>query len=339
MNRRLLILFFLVLCGTISKLSFASCTQYTSRVTANAGTINVSNDTPNGTLLATIENEQFVSMFNCTGRSRVDEFFIGGWGSMVANYNGQQVFSTNIPGIGVALGADVDCYDYLGGTQCRDVAPFPPVYIPAGRSQLSLQAYGTTSSSVDWKAGYGIKIYKTGTVSGGNFSGDIAHWFMSDVSAGSVWLNMTGVVNVDVPPTPSTCTVLTPDVSTALGNYLTTDFTGVNSATASIHVPVKLDCPASNMHIQVRVNATADTSTTQPGAIRLDAGSPLTATGVAIQMVDKNDNGLPINQDWSETTGEAGKVNLGLHARYLQTGPVVTAGDANASATLTLNYE
>ncbi|XES82485.1 fimbrial protein [Franconibacter pulveris] len=226
------------------------------------------------------------------------------------------IYATNVPGVGIrayVMSGQVSGF-YFGRAD--------------GYVQYAPEDHGLYDTET-----VRFDLIKTGNIAAGTLSTGLMSRLLADNVAYAAYTLTGGSISV------SSCSVLTPSVSTALGNYLTTDFTGVNSATASIHVPVKLDCPASNMHIQVRVNATADTSTTQPGAIRLDAGSPLTATGVAIQMVDKNDNGLPINQDWSETTGEAGKVNLGLHARYLQTGPVVTAGDANASATLTLNYE
>lgn len=317
----------------ISNAVFANCTQYNSLVSANAGDINVSNETPNGTLLATIEHTDFISMFNCTGQSRKDEFFIGGLGTQVATYDGLQVFSTSIPGIGVAVGGDSDCYDYSGG-ECHDVAPFPPVYIAAGQSQLMLGAYAITSHSVDWKSGYGIKIYKTGDVSEGTFSGNIAHWFMNDSGAGSTWLNLSGTVTV----TPSTCTVLTPSVTANLGNHLTTAFTGVNSTTASVDVPVKLSCPAGIM-VYAKLDATADTATPQPGAIKLTSSSVLTASGVAIQIVDANNNGVPIGSISQFKPLTPTILNFGWKARYLQTAEIVAAGDANASATVTINYQ
>jgi type 1 fimbria pilin len=318
----------------ISNAGFATCSQYTSSVSVDVGEINVDNLTPDGSLLSKTENNNFISMFNCTGNPRSDQFLIGGLGSKVATYDGLQVFATNVPGIGIALGGDYSCYDYSGG-QCQDGAPYPPVYIPAGDTQYMLGAYATTSHSVDWKSGYGIRVYKTGRISDGTFSGNVGHWFMSDAGAGSTWLNMTGRVTV----TPSACTVLTPSTAATLGNHLTTEFTGINTTTATVDVPVKLSCPAG-INVIAKLNAEADISTTQIGAIKLTHSEGLTASGVAVQIVDSNDNGVPIGGMTQFHPVVEKVVDFGWKARYLQTSSSpVTAGDANASATISINYE
>ncbi|ELY4870508.1 fimbrial protein [Cronobacter sakazakii] len=134
------------------------------------------------------------------------------------------------------------------------------------------------------------------------------------------------------------CTVLTPTVAANLNNHLTTEFTGINSTTASVELPIKLSCPAGIM-VYAKLDATADTATPQPGAIKLTPSSVLTASGVAIQIVDANNNGVPIGSISQFKPLTPTILNFGWKARYLQTAEIVAAGDANASATVTINYQ
>jgi type 1 fimbria pilin len=93
------------------------------------------------------------------------------------------------------------------------------------------------------------------------------------------------------------------------------------------------------MKVFATLGATADTSTAQPGAIKLTPSSGLTASGVAVQMLDSNNNGIPLNSQIQYTTGASGIFDFNWKARYLQTESTVTAGEANASATVSLTYQ
>jgi type 1 fimbria pilin len=146
-----------------------------------------------------------------------------------------------------------------------------------------------------------------------------------------------GSATIVVPP--QSCTVESQTINASLGNHLTTEFTDKNSKTASVDIPVKLNCPA-NAFVYATLNATADTSTTEAGAIKLTPSSGLTATEVAVQILDSKGNGVPVGGITEFNPQTAGVVNFGWKARYLQTTSTpVTAGDANASATVTIHYE
>ena len=121
-----------------------------------------------------------------------------------------------------------------------------------------------------------------------------------------------------------------------MGNYLTTEFTGVGHTTTSQPVPIQLNCDAG-ARINAVVTAMADTSTTQQGAIKLTSGG---ATGVAVQLLDKNGVGVKFGQKFVvDTVTSAGTYDFGWTARYLQTQSAVTTGNADASATVALTYE
>ncbi|WP_317473844.1 fimbrial protein [Cronobacter sakazakii] len=62
-------------------------------------------------------------------------------------------------------------------------------------------------------------------------------------------------------------------------------------------------------------------------------------SGVAIQIVDANNNGVPIGSISQFKPLTPTILNFGWKARYLQTAEIVAAGDANASATVTINYQ
>ena len=224
------------------------------------------------------------------------------------------VYATNIPGIGIRA-------QVTAGT-------------PTG-------LYFGDTVTVNEPNNYGLydnetvkfDLIKTGEISAGQLSTGL----MSKMTAASVdfvTYTITGG-SITVPG----CSVLTPATSVTLGNHLTSEFAGINSTTASVDVPVQLQCPAG-VWVLATLNATPDTSTTQPGAIKLTPSSRLTDGGVAVQMLNKQNNGVPIGGVTQLQTTASGVFDFGWKARHLQTTSApVSVGDANASATVTIDYE
>lgn len=89
----------------------------------------------------------------------------------------------------------------------------------------------------------------------------------------------------------------------------------------------------------VVATADKDTDTSQQGAIKITAGAS-SASGIAVQLLDKSNQGVMLNQKFVVgTTTANGQYDFGWTARYIQTKSAVTTGDANASTTLALTYE
>lgn len=239
--------------------------------------------------------------------------FIGPYATRISSMSGY-IYSTNIPGVGIRAYAaySSDLNVHFGEMKYA----YPPV---------DWGLYDLFTVKFD--------LIKTGPISSGLLSPGEMSMMTADGVAFSSYTVTGGTI------TAPGCTVVTPSTSVTLGNHLTTEFYGPGSSTASTNVPVELNCPSGGIKVQATLNATADTSTALPGAIKLTPSSGLTATGVAVQMLDRNGNGLPVNGTTEYTSSVSGIMNLGWKARYIQTGATVTAGDANTSATVTLNYQ
>ncbi|HEX4502925.1 MAG TPA: fimbrial protein [Scandinavium sp.] len=132
------------------------------------------------------------------------------------------------------------------------------------------------------------------------------------------------------------CAVNTSTVNVPVGDYLTTEFTAINHTTENKNIPISINC-SSSARINALITANSDSSTSQQGAIKLNSGG---ASGIAIQLLDKNGAGVALNKKFVvDTTPGAGEYDFNWQVRYLQTAATVSPGDASASATLTLNYD
>jgi type 1 fimbria pilin len=155
-----------------------------------------------------------------------------------------------------------------------------------------------------------------------------------------------------------TCT--TPNVSVNLGTHFTTELSGVGTTTNQwVSVPIALNnCPAffgytstsiddgvttpgllgqnSILYSVTPNNGVADATN---GVMNLSSGG---ATGIGIQLTDTSSKPVQFNTATPSglTLNETNSANytINLQARYYQTGTSITAGAANATATVTLTY-
>lgn len=239
-----------------------------------------------------------------------------------------KIHPTNLPGVGIVV-------------QGQGVSTWPG---------SRLQTYDFPWKNGDGWAGDGYasdivatfqasaRLIKTeSNINGGNLTGAQVGTLrtVNEPDSGKYWYTVPisyNGTNVKV----VACSVNTPSVNVPLGEHLTTEFTGVGYTTETKEVPISLDCNA-DARINVFVYTTIDFSTPQQGAIRIDSGG---ATGIAIQLMDKYNSGVKLNQKFLvDTVASEGTYDFGWTAHYLQTSPTVTTGPANATVTLSLTYE
>lgn len=133
------------------------------------------------------------------------------------------------------------------------------------------------------------------------------------------------------------CSVNTPVVNVIFDKYQTAYFKRVGTSTPTTPFNIGLTCN-SQTRINLKMNANKDNELDLDGLIKLQDGSDA-ATGVAVQVLDKNDNPISINKNIYFGVSESdGMFNLNLNARYVQTLDKVKSGKANAVATFTLTY-
>ncbi|WP_087490221.1 type 1 fimbrial adaptor subunit FimF [Tatumella citrea] len=113
---------------------------------------------------------------------------------------------------------------------------------------------------------------------------------------------------------------------------------------SSAVVPFTLDfsaCGSSATAVKIGFTGTADTNNTS--LLKIDSGDSTDATGLGVEILDSDQNAVPINQtqddlNWvSLTGGQQNSVNF--YARMVSTTSSVTAGTVSASATITLEFE
>ncbi|QXH33673.1 fimbrial protein [Pseudomonas muyukensis] len=149
------------------------------------------------------------------------------------------------------------------------------------------------------------------------------------------------------PPAP-TCE--TPDVKVELGDYSTRDFPRYGDFT----LPKAFNLLMNNCTTTVKkvsytlsANPTAPAVNAAQGIVALNSAS--TAKGIALQLLDSNQNPIQLDKNYSfnELTAGGGNFSIPLNARYIRTLPNagagtqdkgVTGGTANTEVTFIMSY-
>ncbi|HEY9270367.1 fimbrial protein [Achromobacter sp.] len=236
-------------------------------------------------------------------------------GSSVGNY----VYTTNIPGIGIRIGI------YLSGA--GGVIQFPFIY-PAGGGGLAMGAIGRIHVQL-------IKI-SNNTGNGALEEGQYATMYSKDFPDQSLQVIVSGRTTTII--TPSCTAAPTPPVH--LGKVWKNLFSAVGSTAAEQRFNIKLNCREAKPELNavyLRMDAKPDASGA-PGVIALNSEANA-ATGVGIQILDRDRQPVTYGQGALVGVSKDGAYDVLFHARYYQTANQVTAGEANGSATFTLEYK
>ena len=88
----------------------------------------------------------------------------------------------------------------------------------------------------------------------------------------------------------------------------------------------------------MQFNATVDSAVTANEVIKID-DQPEGASGLGVQILSAGGSLVPLNRErLVREKGSQTNYRLSYQARYIQTQPAVTAGEANASATFVVTY-
>lgn len=96
------------------------------------------------------------------------------------------------------------------------------------------------------------------------------------------------------------------------------------------------ECPETVTGANVKFDGTSDNN--DQSLLALDSGTGI-ATGVGIQIADKNGAVIPLHSASSDYTLAEGANALDFVARYVSTGPAVTTGTANGTSEFTIIYK
>ncbi len=320
-----------------AKSAFAMCETKTYHTLVRPGPIVVPRDLPVGAVIAEVASDT-TTIFNCWHEPWIFSESVGLWAlrsnGYVGEFNRVSVFSTNIEGIGVAVGAtprgsnaNNRCIDEILWVRYRDDEPV------LCERPFSLE--GSFLGPIVAKAF--VRFYKTaattgtGTiierkVGGYTYRGTGPTGFRSDA----------GITIASVDVSSVSCTLGSAAINVKMGDVSTAAFQGPGTSTASRTQAFKipLNC-AKGTSINVRLDGTAHDA--NQGMLKLDQG-PATAAGVAIQLL-YDDKPVKIGERFNGGVADAdGEYSIPLKARYVQTAGSVTPGFANGSATFTLTY-
>jgi type 1 fimbria pilin len=257
-------------------------------------------------------------------------------GYVSSTFGNQPIYQTNIPGIGVVAWA---------GSQ----------------SQAFPANFNSVGSGLNYSWGvhrFYFSLVKTASVVGaGAITASSLPTVQYRVGSNNLLVeygSASGSLNVIA----GTC--VTPDVNVNMGTHFTTELNGTGNTTAQ-WVPVNIQlnsCPAffgywsatntdgavttasiGSNGIQYSVNPSNGVANASNGVMNLSSGG---ATGIGIQLTDAS--GTPVKFNTATPSGltlnqtSSANYSINLQARYYQTGTSITAGTANATATVTLTY-
>ena len=258
----------------------------------------------------------------CNAASDDIEFGLQGAAGPVSAYTEAGVtygvYATNAAGVGVVVRASPFSHPGKGGG------------FGAGRQTL-ISGTGVTGNILTTVQ---LKFIRTGaTVAGGE---------LRRLQIGSFYARHTGIqfaykpayiaaVTFEVLDEPS-CRVITKVVSMG---YITRDrFAGPGSALEAVPFPVDLECEAGVGRVDYQISPGTRVVDEALGIAEVTGG----ASGVGIQFLDDKEAPLAFYRTHEFGDMRLGKSSRLFHARYRQVGPVVAAGDANASLTFVFSY-
>lgn len=160
----------------------------------------------------------------------------------------------------------------------------------------------------------------------------------SQLRAADSTITVTGQVQ------DNTCVLstATQDLTVNLMSYALKQFSEKGAAGAFVPFTLNFSqCGSSATAVRIGFTGTSDSNNSS--LLKIDSGVATYATGIGIELLDSDENMIPINQSqdnlsWIKITG--GQQNsANFYARMVATSLPVTAGTVSASATITLEFE
>ncbi|OAT50771.1 Type-1A pilin [Providencia heimbachae] len=269
------------------------------------------------TYLSATSTKTYSNADGVCGSSYLNGNFINSW-----TPNTNNIAPTNISGVGITVATGA-----VGGNYNRRWGP---------------SAGGTLSwiiSDTTWH----ITIKKTGqiTTSGSIRSGQVARLTQTNTQpSASTWylttLNMpANAIKINVLSCSVKNNATTYNIN--MGDWFDTQFQNIGDASAAVDIPLTLTCMAG-ANIKATITSASGYVDTNTGKLALSGADK--ATGVAIQLLDKNNAPIKLNTKNSlQNNVPAGDYLFNWKARYIKTAETIIPGSANATATVNIRYE
>ena len=259
------------------------------------------------------------------------------------------VFATNLPGIGMVVGGST--YGPIGWANENTGRAYGyPVLTYATRmggwSNVGYNNEYWTNTLFGFRLRVAFVTIDQPTAGTVVYAGQVGTTGMSTSVTGSTSFiygpAQTAPIVFTGGPTFTLLSCVTPDILVDLGRHQSNEFTGINATTPMVDFDIKLNsCPAGMNFIKYRIDPATIVTMSAQSVVALDATS--TATGVGIQLLDGAGAVHPLGAGTDRTFGgynptTGGSYTIPLKARYYQTSPGVTPGQANTTMMFTMTY-
>lgn len=266
---------------------------------------------------------------HCAGSERAGYFnLVGNQLPAIGNSEKGAIYPiAAIPGLGYSL-SDTNLYH---GPQASYFNPYGAMSAPRGDFFFD----SNSKLRVDfWKIGdtrAGSYCLSAGT--------QLGYVKFSNLVVLEVTLARQLCLNIQQP----TCAVSTEskNITVNLGNHLQSQFTRRDMTTSSRPFSISLNNCSYVQAVDIQFIGNPDPDATNAalnGIVQLDHAGGVTATGVAVQLLNDHDNPLKLNQPQTVWQHVDDHVNIPFAVRYIQTKPRVTPGQANASVQFLMSY-
>lgn len=249
------------------------------------------------------------------GNATISGAYINGW---VPNAN--KIVQTNIPGIGIQV--KLHELGLLNLTHSNIINPSGNHYTiinPYWTVKILKTGRVTESGSVNW--GMLAKVVQNNTLPQ-NTTWNISSLYLP--------LNAIRVNSLK-------CTTKSSSYNVNMGTWYDTQFKNIGDVSKDVSIPITLSC-AAGTNIKATVTSSAGYIDVNTGKLKLSGANQ--ATGIGIQLLDKNNNPIKLNTKNSlQNQVASGDYIFGWKARYIKTGSTITPGSANSIATVNILYE
>ena len=193
------------------------------------------------------------------------------------------------------------------------------------------------------RMGWNVKLMRTGEITQEGIirPNVIARAYMRNNPTGGTTITSHAVSisfgnNFRIVPLSCSLKNTSPTLNINMGDWFDKQFQGIGSTSAEVAIPITLNCLAgTNIKVLITSSDYVDTAT---GKIGLSGNDK--ATGIAIQLLDHSNKPIELNKKISiDNAVPVGDYALSWNARYIKTADKITAGSANASATVNIIYE
>ncbi|HHA1905500.1 TPA: fimbrial protein [Enterobacter asburiae] len=320
MRRAFTIIFFASINVFVSTYCYADgCTSFTQQSESiNFGDVTVQPGAKIGDVIFKgISNPAGGFTTGCSGTITFQDLLV--YSSKLSSY-GNNVYDTNISGVGIRV------YDAL-----------TPGYI--AKNPAAVYGFSNVYPYVVYtnNGGLTFELIKTGPIVGGKFRTGLAvtyRFIKTDGTYSDTGLDIS-VSGGSISDT--TCNVGSKNITIPFGTLSADIFTGVGSTSSPQKFSLDMQCtPDRSLTMNLSGTQSADVSDNSVLALT-GAGGDGVATGLGVQIL-LNEQPMKLNEPTAIATGSGDMSSVNFGARYYQTKNIVSAGEANATATLNITY-